>query len=101
MNLTQFVRDAGLDARGAVLVNRLALGRAVQTPLQFGEELGRLVLLAGCDQRQEFFLGQTSFVQKETIDHSATEGSASLFGGGSSISHKGKECPKDMASVNQ
>jgi len=100
MRLPQLQGDTGLNASGAIPVNRLSFGGTIQPLLQFRKELHRFVLLAGSNQGQQLFLGIPSMVQKTPIYHTTPKRGASLFCSRSSICHKGKECPNPLPHVN-
>jgi hypothetical protein len=92
--------NPGLDAGRAIPMNRFAFGCPIQPTLQFGKEFGGFRFFTGTDQSQELFLRPPSRVQKTTIHLPTTQGGAGLFGGGCSVGHKVKQCPKEGVDVN-
>ena len=94
------MRDPGLDAGGAVAVNRLPFGGSIQTLLQFGEMFGCFVLFTSLNQRKDLFLGVPGSLQQGPVNLAFPQGGAGLFGGGSCIGHKRKECLIGMVPVN-
>jgi len=92
--------DAGLDPGGAVAVNRFPFGGAIQALLQLRKVLGRFVFFPGLDQGHHLLLGVTGGLQQGPIEFAAAKRGASLFGGGSGVSHKRKSCRREAVYVN-
>ncbi len=82
------------------MMNRFPFSGTIKPTLEFRKEFGRLVFFAGTNQRHDFFLGKTGMIQKQTVDRTTTQCPTGLFGSRSSVSHKGKECPKPLPHVN-
>ena len=81
-------------------MNRLSLGRPVQTFLQFRKLFGGLVFFTGLNQGQEFLLGGAGSLEKNPIHLASAKGGTGLFGGRGSIGHKGKSCRREAVGVN-
>ena len=94
------MRDAGLDPGGTIAMNRVTFGRPIQPLLQFGKMFRGFVFFAVLNQGHQFLLGVAGGLQKSPVDLAAAKRGAGLFGGGSGVGHKRKECPKRRAPVN-
>ena len=80
-------RDALLVAGGGVLVDDAFFGGAIDLRLKRGKELGGFVGFTGFGQGANLLLGSANGADLGTVESAATDGSTSLFGGGTGIGH--------------